>query len=67
MTVVDVRWTPRVNVLVIRCDCQVTFDHPANYAQAQCPACGFIQYVEPSLAESVDQPCAEFKVEGRAR
>jgi hypothetical protein len=39
MKLVDVYWTPRINVLVVRCDCSRLFFHPANVATARCPAC----------------------------
>lgn len=43
MKLIDVYWTPRVNVLLVRCDCGAEFEHPANYGLARCPFCAQAQ------------------------
>lgn len=39
MKMVDARWSRRVNMLTIQCDCGARFDHPANRRIMQCPKC----------------------------
>jgi len=39
MKVIGARWTEKVNILKLRCDCGVEFEHPANRKWAECPAC----------------------------
>ena len=39
MKIVDARWTPRVNMLVIVCDCGHEFEHRADRWRVRCP-CG---------------------------
>jgi hypothetical protein len=39
MTVLDVRWTPKVNILLIQCDCGNRFLHLSNYSAAKCDMC----------------------------
>lgn len=36
----DVRWTPRVNLYDVGCYCGAEFSHPANRANVRCPRCG---------------------------
>jgi hypothetical protein len=43
MKLFDVYWTPHINVLVVRCDCQAQFSWPANIALARCPVCARTQ------------------------
>ncbi len=40
MDIVDAEWTPRVNMLIVRCQCRQLFKHPANRRVAICPSCG---------------------------
>lgn len=39
MEIKDARWTPRVNILLMKCQCGHTFEHPANRKWAVCPQC----------------------------
>jgi hypothetical protein len=39
MKLVDVYWTPRVNRLVVTCDCGNAIDHPSNYSMVVCNVC----------------------------
>ena len=39
MTITSARWTPRVNLLTIRCSCGRLFEHRADRWQVRC-VCG---------------------------
>lgn len=39
MKIIDAEWTPRCNLLVIRCGCGVRFRHRADRWRVQCPFC----------------------------
>lgn len=39
MRIVNARWTPTVNVMVILCDCGKEFDHRADRWRVVCPEC----------------------------
>ena len=40
MKIEDVYWTPKVNMLLIRCECGHLFEHSANKRIAICSGCG---------------------------
>ena len=40
-TIIDATWTPKVNVLLIKCGrCYDEFRFPANRVNVSCPQCG---------------------------
>jgi hypothetical protein len=39
MTLINVYWTPRINMLVVFCDCGEILHRPSNYSMVQCPVC----------------------------
>lgn len=39
MIIRDVWWTPRVNMLFVRCDCGHQFVHPTNISTCTCARC----------------------------
>ena len=39
MTLIDVIWTPEVNLLAVNCLCGLFFFWPSNYSVVRCPAC----------------------------
>jgi len=39
MEIIDARWTPVVNMLLLECICGRRFEHPANRTWARC-TCG---------------------------
>lgn len=39
MQIVDARWTPRINILTIRCSCNRLFKHRADRWTVRCPYC----------------------------
>lgn len=43
MTVIDVEWTPFLNVLSIKCDCGLTWRMWANVSVIRCPNCGRLE------------------------
>ncbi len=43
MRIVEAKWTPRVNVLTIECECGKLFDHRTDRWRAKCPKCGTVQ------------------------
>lgn len=40
MIIIDVDWSPKVNILTIGCQCGNMFKHPANRKVIKCPKCG---------------------------
>ena len=40
MRIVDVRWTPVVNMYVVQCECGAKFEHRADRWRATCQKCG---------------------------
>ena len=40
MKIIDAKWTPKVNLLKIKCPCGVEFWHRADRWTLQCPECG---------------------------
>lgn len=40
MMIVDARWTSRVNMLIVRCDCGNKWEHRADRWRVSCPQCG---------------------------
>jgi len=56
MSVIDVQWTPHVNVLMIECDCGYCFVHLTCYSAAKCQRCGRMELwhsVEPRPIEGI--------------
>lgn len=47
MGIVGARWTPRVNLLDVRCHCGRAFEHRADRGLVRCPACRFATGVGP--------------------
>lgn len=47
MKIVDVMWTPFVNLLLIRCGCGNKFWHRTDRWRVKCPACGFVYHLAP--------------------
>lgn len=45
MTLVDVFWTPKVNMLVVKCDCGRTFEHRLDCWTVRCK-CGRAENIE---------------------
>ena len=45
MHIIDVVWTPKVNLLVIQCDCGGAFQHPSNRWTVRCPNCNTTQNI----------------------
>jgi hypothetical protein len=45
MRILDVRWTPAVNVLVITCECGRRFEHLTDRWIVRCP-CGRKTHIE---------------------
>ncbi len=39
MKIIDVDWTPRYNILLIKCDCEGVFKHRADRRKVECPKC----------------------------
>ena len=39
MKQVDARWTPKVNLLVVECDCGHIFQHRVDRWKMRCPQC----------------------------
>jgi len=39
LAIVDARWSPRVNYLLIECDCGNQWWHPANRKRVACREC----------------------------
>jgi len=39
MILEKVYWVPKVNILVITCDCKHKFEYPCNYSLIECPRC----------------------------
>lgn len=39
MKIIDVRWTPTMNILKIRCDCGKEFERRADKVKVTCPSC----------------------------
>jgi hypothetical protein len=39
MILEKVFWTPKVNMLVITCDCKNKFIYPCNHSLVECPSC----------------------------
>jgi hypothetical protein len=71
MKLIEVTWTPRVNVLWVRCDCGYLFAHPANIAMARCPACHATQLwhiAEPQIPGTpFSGPCMEYALDAQLR
>ena len=44
MNLVNIYWTPIVNMLQIECDCGNHFDYPANYSLVECPKCHYKEF-----------------------
>jgi len=40
MKIIDARWTPRINMLLIKCWCSYEFWHQSNRWRAKCGKCG---------------------------
>ena len=40
MKIIDTKWTPKVNLLKIKCSCGEEFWHRADRWTLQCPECG---------------------------
>jgi len=40
MKIIDAKWTPKVNLLKIKCSCGEEFWHRADRWTLQCPRCG---------------------------
>jgi len=45
MRIVDVRWTPAINMLVIACECGRRFEHRADRWMVRC-SCGRREQIE---------------------
>jgi hypothetical protein len=39
MILLKVFWTPTVNMLIIKCDCEYEFEWPCNISLVECPKC----------------------------
>lgn len=46
MHLLSARWTARVNILLIRCDCGRSLEHPANRRRVVCSGCGKVSMLE---------------------
>jgi len=42
MKIINAEWTPKVNMLVIKCKCNNKFYHKADRIKIKCPKCGKI-------------------------
>jgi len=40
MKIMGARWTPKVNMLLIHCSCNSTFEVRADRWNVRCPSCG---------------------------
>jgi len=53
MKIIDVKWTPSVNIFRIKCDCQYEFDHRADRWKVKCKVCNRVSNIEPLRNEFV--------------
>ncbi len=44
MILLEVYWTEKVNMLVIKCECECKFHYPSSYSLVSCPQCSYIEY-----------------------
>ena len=47
MQITDAKWTPKVNLLKIKCRCGNEFWHRADRKKVKCFRCGHIDYLGP--------------------
>jgi hypothetical protein len=45
MKIVDARWTKKINMLVILCACNKTFEHRADRWAVKCPTCSRVAHL----------------------
>lgn len=53
MKVIDIKWTPNVNKLIILCDCGKKFEHRLDRWWVRCKVCGRKQIVDTLRNEFV--------------
>lgn len=53
MRIVDVRWTDKVNIAKILCDCGTYFEFPVNRVRVVCPCCDRIGNMHRLKAEEI--------------
>jgi len=47
MQIIDAKWTPRVNLLKIKCPCGNEFWYRADRWRVKCPECDYEDYLGP--------------------
>lgn len=55
MEIVEARWTPRVNLLRVRCGCGKEHEHRADRWTVRCPHCGALDHLGSLRAAYVEK------------